>query len=115
MKFGDINMRKSNKYCWRPGNPKIDIDFHGKPVESNYFTILEKKKCPIVEEDGQHFYLADKDLEQAEVLAYGGTYYGYGKSVKKIIDSISYRVTPIYYAGKNGVIYIGAIKNKTED
>lgn len=42
-----VNVRKSNTITFRNGNPEIDKDLRGNPVESNYIAFVKKKDCNI--------------------------------------------------------------------
>ena len=109
-----IKVRKSNKYCWRNGNPLIDKDIHGNPVDYNSFTVLRKKDCPIKNIDGIDCYIAAADVPQAVTLAYGATYYGYGNSYYKTILGVKYKFTPFYTVVK-GQLYSGSIKTEVKE
>lgn len=118
MRLKGVNVRKSNTITFRNGNPEIDKDLRGNPVESNYIAFVKKKDCNVIEEDDKD-YLDVKNTPSIPV-AYGATYYAYGESkiVKgtKCIDGITYKSyykTPFYIL-YNGDVYVGSVYKGVE-
>lgn len=74
--------RESSTLSFRMGNPLTDVDSHGNPVQNSYIVLVNRKDCPIVNKNGSR-YIDTKDVPQAVVIAYGGTYYGYGEKILK--------------------------------
>lgn len=110
-----VKVRKSNTLVFRDGNPEIDKDAKGEPVECNYVSFVKKSDCDYELKDGVK-YINPYSAKCIPII-YGGTYYGYGKSKKyngdKIIDGIrykSYSKTPFYIAYDRAV-YVGSIYN----
>ncbi len=89
--------RKSNTLGYRMGNPEKDKDLHGYPVSSNYVVFVKIADCAIYEKDDQKYYKPDN--AKSIPVAYGGTFYGYGK-LKKLTNfwkEVSYYRT-VYFA-----------------
>lgn len=108
-----VKVRKSNSLISRDGNPNIDIDLNGNPVESNYVSFVRKKDCEIIEKDNKK-YLDAKNAPCIPV-AHGATYYAYGKPSKvtdvKTIEGETYKSyykTPFYIA-HDGAVYVGSV------
>jgi hypothetical protein len=78
-----FNTRESRTLTFRMGDPSMDVDSHGNPVDNNYIVIINRKDCKYVVKNGTK-YIDSKGVKQAVVLGYGGTFYGYGvKTLKK--------------------------------
>lgn len=118
-----IRCKKSNVFGFRYGDPARDLDDQGRPVQSNYIVIVRIRDSKIVTKDGREFY-DPKDAPQAVKLGYGGTYYGYAKSVSvnkgqgrwvRVYRNgkteqewtCSYIKTPIYFV-HDAKVYVGA-------
>ena len=73
---------KRNDLGFRPGNPSIDIDLRGNPVESNYTSFVKINDCSLEYEDNKCYYNAEK--APCIPIGHGGTYCGYGMvSIRK--------------------------------
>lgn len=79
-------------YSCRRGNPEIDCDAYGDPIQSNYTVFVKRKDCTINEKEeldmfGKPTGVITRYLNVTDAPAipvrYGGTYYGYGEYKKR--------------------------------
>ena len=81
MKHDGLTFNKNRRLGFRPGNPETDVDSDGRPVQSNYVSIVRIKDCRIYERDERKYY--DATGAPSIPIGYGGTYYGYGDWKKR--------------------------------
>lgn len=107
---------------FRYGNPAIDRNIDGVPVESNYVSFVHINDCEIYEKEEKKYY--NPENASCIPISHGGTNYGYGawkkrKSsrgiwVRQDIESKcvlvhEYAQCTVYYAYK-GKVYTGSIR-----
>ena len=123
MIFNGIQFKKSNVYGWRPGDPTVDMDGRGNPIQSNYIVLVRITDCPVLKKNDEWVYTT-AGVKQAFPITHGGTNYGYGKPKvvrgqgrnirvnrdgKAEIEWLTtYVKTPVYLVNK-GSVYVGAV------
>lgn len=118
MKLKGISVKLNKNLGFRKSNPEKDKDLNGNPIMQNDISFVQIKDCKLYEKNERTYY----DATEAPCIPvdHGGTYYGYGKTVKRksekgiYIDNelcYEYNQTTVYFAYKCQV-YTGSIRNK---
>jgi hypothetical protein len=121
MIWNGIKCRESRTLTWREGNPEMDVDLNGQPVDNKYYVLVRVKDCPAK----MNYPNRPEGIKQAFPITCESTRIAYGKPKivkngegrhvmvtrdnKMCLEWLTSYVKIPYYVVLNNRVYVGAV------